>query len=234
MIKKRVISIVAAVAAVSAITLVSVASEDPWKQIENNYYSTNLTRSAMANVEDSEILMGSQIIPNTITKMYTSENLNSKAGIANFVQKVNENGLMQSLKDEDVYLATVEGPADPIPGTAIIRNNKVVQVIVADEGEMYQFQFSETNKQAIDAALDLDKTTACFISLDGFMEGILLDDGTNQMIKPLGFYRDILDTNTVYTVDELLNTLEENTEILTFFEELNKNLDPEKPNPYLG
>lgn len=66
------------------------------------------------------------------------------------------------------------------------------------------------------------------------MEGILLDDGTNQMIKPLGFYRDILDTNTVYTVDELLNTLEENTEILTFFEELNKNLDPEKPNPYLG
>jgi len=62
MIKKRVISIVAAVAAVSAITLVSVASEDPWKQIENNYYSTNLTRSAMANVEDSEILMCSQII----------------------------------------------------------------------------------------------------------------------------------------------------------------------------
>lgn len=234
MIKKRVISIVAAGAAVSAITLVSVASEDPWKQIENNYYSTNLTRSAMANVEDSEILMGSQIIPNTITKMYTSENLNSKAGIANFVQKVNENGLMQSLKDEDVYLATVEGPADPIPGTAIIRNNEVVQVMIANEGEMYQFKFSDVDKRAMDAALDLDKTTACFISLDGFMRGILLNDGTTQMVKPLGFYRDILDTDTVYTVEELLNALEENKETLTAFEEVNRNLDPEKPNPVLG
>ncbi len=188
----------------------------------------------MANVEDSEILMGSQIIPNTITKMYTSENLNSKAGIANFVQKVNENGLMQSLKDEDVYLATVEGPADPIPGTAIIRNNEVVQVMIANEGEMYQFKFSDVDKRAMDAALDLDKTTACFISLDGFMRGILLNDGTTQMVKPLGFYRDILDTDTVYTVEELLNALEENKETLTAFEEVNRNLDPEKPNPVLG
>ncbi len=232
--KKKLAIILAVAATVSAISITAFAAEGPWKQIENNYYSTSLSKSAIVNAEDSDVLLDSHIIPNTTTKMYTSENLNSKAGIAHFVQEVKKNGLIQSLKDEEVYLATVEGPADPIPGTAIIRNNKVVQVIVADEGEMYQFQFSETNKQAIDAALDLDKTTACFISLDGFMEGILLDDGTNQMIKPLGFYRDILDTNTVYTVDELLNTLEENTEILTFFEELNKNLDPEKPNPYLG
>lgn len=212
---------------------IATDNTDVWENIENNYYA-NSARMSAARVTDDSVLMGSQLNANTLTKMFTSENLNTSMGIAAFITSVETNGLQSSLSHNNTFLVTVEGATDPIAGTAIIIDGIVTQVIEEDKGDMYAFSLTLENKSRLSSSeLTLTDANAYFVMLDGFMHGIVLDDGTTQMVKVISSYKDILDSD-VYSLTELITALKDNESILTALEGLNSNLDEENPDIMVG
>ena len=235
--KKHIISMLAAALALCTVSISAFATEttvDTWKEIENKYYNVSNAKTTVINIKNDDILLGSEILPNTTTKMLRSTNLNSQANINAFISDVVETGLIAATNDNNIYLATVEGSADPIPSTALIHDSVVAQVIEADQRNFYKCDLSDKNKLDLASVLDLSNTTPYFVFLDGFMCGIVFDDGNTQMVKPILSYNNTMDNSNIYSVDELLEILQNNFEELTQYENINKNLDTEKPNVVVG
>ena len=223
---------------ISLLSITSLATNvdsSVWKNIENSYYISPKEKASTLNIVDDELLLGSELITDTIAPTLSSINLNSHEGIENFIQNINEKGLKDSLLDTKTFLGVVEGIADPIPGTAFIKNGVVNQVITEDKGELYLFNLSPEEKEALSSSeLNLNQTTAYFVFFDGFATGMVLDDGTSQMVKVYSSYQDIIPNNTILSLNKFLDTLKNSEEILTEGTEENQNLDPIKPNVTVG
>lgn len=206
--------------------------ENNWNRIESSYYGDVISTRSL----NDDLLLGSQIQPGTTTKLLEGVyDLNSTDGIDQFIEAVQKNGLSSTFKDNNTYFTMVSGVADPVASTAVIKNNEVVQVFTGDEGESYRINL-DTNKKAMLAKsnINLSETSAKFILLDGLMFGIEFDDGTTQLIQPISSYKNILDSNKIYTIEELLEFVKENKSFLTMLEGVNNNLDPDKPDVVVG
>ena len=229
------------IASLMTISLLSItffatnADSNVWENIESSYYISSNEKTSTLNIVDDELLLGSEFIPDTIAPTLSCINLNSHEGIENFIQNIHENGLKDSLLDNKTFLGVVEGVADPIPGTAFIKNGVVNQVIIEDKGELYLFNLSPAEKEFLSSSeLDLNQTIAYFVFFDGFATGIVFDDGSNQMVKVYSSYQDIIPSNTILSLNKFLDILKNSEEILTEGTEENQNLDPIKPNVTVG
>ena len=207
------------------------AEADVWTKMEGSYYLSLEAGSSMIDNIDDELLQGSKLSPNMIAPTRSSANLNSDENIEAFIKNVKEKGLKDSLSDTETFLGLAQGDADPIPGTAFIKNGAVSQVMVGDQGEFYLFSLSAKEKEQLFASgLNLERTAAYFAFFDGFANGIVFDDGVNQAVKVHSAYRDIIPKGSILLIDEFLDTLKNSEGVLTEGTQENQNLDNEKPN----
>lgn len=222
------------------LSILSFASEKTtdavWNKMEDTYYGDlPKTRAAI----DDAILGDGNIISGTATQLYGSNaNLGTKAGVAEFIASAEEKGIMASLEARNVYYVKANDPEASQPSTAIVRNNKIGQVYVGNNGRNYRLNLNEKCRSALsDSNLDLDKTSVHYAIINGLMRCFVFTDGENEMVQVKTPTRDLYDfvqEGDLFTAEELVKFIREHEAVLTQYEGTIEGLGTDKPNPVVG
>ena len=203
-----------------------------WNTISQKYYHTyKETRSL-----NKDILNGGKLISNRAVNIYNIPNdLTTKEGLESFLQTTMKGGLMDTIQPTEELYIEFQGSNYPIQGTAVIEENNIKYLQLAEHPAQTLNLDDELRENLTQSSLNLEKTQPYYVSFTGLMSAIVFDDGNSQVIKPQTlslFSVNLFDVNEVYTVEELLEIIQNNKNYLTSFEDINNNLDPVTPNPY--
>lgn len=202
------------------------SQQETWSDdLENSLYTQlpvglRSTRGVSSQDNDA-VLMGSTIDFSTVAQLYASElDLSDPEGYNDFINTVSGGQKVKDLcEPTNLYFATVSGPADPIPGTAILQtegsNVIVQQVIEADRGELYQVNLSTPMKSTLTrSSMKMDQSGATLIALEGYMQGVLITDGTEEYVLVTSSVRDIIPANSLLSIDELLENMKQHKDVI--------------------
>ena len=229
--------IVVLLAAALAITPAFAAEEDIWAQLEDNYYQDiPQTRS---DLDTHDFLQSGDTLDTSrsVERHSTDFDLSTQAGVNTFLTDMAEGGKLYDHLVEDgrilIYVENDNGEN----GMAILNTDKdeIVGYHQGDQGEMMLMELNDGVKSALTGSgIELASIRSYQLCLNGLCYGILYTDGETEMFQPISAVPGFMSEDTAYTMEELVELVEEHADTLTRFEGVNANLDPEKANVITG
>ena len=184
----------------------------------NGIYQSYYQNPTFANTYASE---GSSLVPDTFVKKFSTNLDISKIEIQEqFINDLNESkSLLQLSQFSNEYyaLCTQENWGT---GTAIVDGNgQVNQVFVGDNGDTYLFDIdTQLQHQLEESGLNLNDTSATFVSIPMYASGIVFSDGFTEYYYPKLIRGGTLITEKLYSIEEIINDIKNNSENILYDE----------------
>ncbi len=212
------------------------AEEDVWDGLENRYYEE--IPQTYSSVEERFLEEGDTLDWNRAVRRYISDDqLGTQTGVESFLTALRSGeALADRITYNDRILVYVEG-ASGSDGMAVVnpQKNEIVGYHPGDNGEMFVMKLTDGVKSALEnSEINLSQTKSYNLCLNGLCYGILYTDGKVELFQPICAVPSFMSEDTAYTVDQLADIVEENADLLTQYEGINANLDPEKANVITG
>lgn len=146
-----------------------------WDKMEAGYYR---------NLPVDTLIPGIQVVPGTAVRLYRSaEFLGTKNKAEDFIRTVEKKGVIASLVP-DAYLSLAGNAENPRADTIIVDGEHFGTILPWDGGACYRFDLSSADRETLrKSELDLKKTKAYFIELNGLLTGIVFTDGSHEMVQ---------------------------------------------------
>lgn len=144
--------------------------------------------------------------------------ISTKEGQSEFFDLYEETGsLVEMAHSVNLYYALCN-QKDRGVGTAIVRpDGRIKQVFVGDNGATYALNIDEElQKQLEDSNLNLDATTAMFLGIPMYAEGILLTDGSVEYYLPKNIRGGKLEIDKLYSVSSVFDDISANSEDILY------------------
>lgn len=199
-----------------------------WDKMEAGYYR---------NLPVDPLIPGIQTVPGTAVRLYRSaEFLGTKNKAEDFIRTVEKKGIIANLVP-DVYLSLAGNAANPRADTIIVDGEHRSTILPWDGGACYRFDLSNADREMLrKSGLDLKKTKAYFIELNGLLTGIVFTDGAHEMVqvKQPGEAYPGLEAGKVCTPQELIRLMREQMDRLPADEGTVGWAGTDKPDPAVG
>lgn len=194
------------------------AIEDKWAVLESSIYTDlPISLSAKKDSEPNSILLGGALDLSKVAQLYATDlNLSKKSDYNTFISKLSEGANIAELcSPVNLYFSTVSGPLDPIPGTVVFQvddnNLTIQQVFEEDQGAIYQPALSSSlTAQLTDVELDLSNSSLKYLSITGYMTGILVTDGNTEYVWAKSSVKNCLPLETLLSSQEILDNISQN------------------------
>lgn len=180
---------------------------------QSYYVDIPSTFSDLKNEEENTI------DTSTLVEKFTIDiELSTKENQDKFIKELTEgNSLLEMASPDNDYYALCDQGEWGV-GTAILnQNGDINQVFVADKGETYLLDLNNSLQRKLEeSSLELDKTSARFVAIPMYSTGIVFSDGKTECYLPKLIRGGELEINNLYTISEIVNDIEKNSEDILY------------------
>lgn len=180
---------------------------------QSYYVDVPSTFSNLGN-DDSNTLDTSTIVE----KFTVNTELSTKENQDEFIKELTDGtSILEMVSPNNDYYALCDQGEWGI-GTAIVnQNGEINQVFVADKGETYLIELDDSLQRKLEeSSLDLSKTVARFVAIPMYATGIVFSDGAKEYYLPKLIRGGELDVNNLYSVEDIVNDIRENSDKILY------------------